>query len=114
MYTGNLGPVSNAATWSESVELTDDEDGDEIDLSAVDEITIEVREQGCTTATLSGTLTGGEITRPGGGTDGVFQWEFTADAMGALDPKTYDVVVRIEEDDQTVQLLIGTVPVLQG
>lgn len=114
MFTGSLGAVSNRATWSESVEITSEDDGTAIDLSAVDEITIEVREVGSRTATLSGTYTGGEITLPGGGTDGIFQWEFSADTMNDLCAKTYEVFVRLEDDDQTVQLMIGTVPVVEG
>jgi hypothetical protein len=113
-YGAQLSPVSTSADWSESVELTDGEDGTAVDLSAVDEITISVRDPQSRSVVLTGTYTGGEITLPGSGTDGVFQWEFAATSMGALDAKTYEVGVTLMADSQTIQLLIGTVPVLDG
>lgn len=111
MHLGPLTPASNRATWSESYELTDDEDGDEIDLSAVDEITLEVRDPDTKCAVLTGTKTGGDIVIV---STGVFQWRFEASAMRALCAKTYEVGCVIEQDDDEVQILIGTLPVLDG
>lgn len=114
MFHGSLDPVSNRATWSENFQLLDSETGDPISLSAVDEITLEVREMETHSAVLSGSYTGGEILVVGAATDGTFQWEFSASQMRALCPRTYEVGCTIEQDDDTVQLIIGTVAVLDG
>lgn len=114
MLTGNLSPVSNRATWSESVQLTDASTGESIDLTAVDEITIEVRRQDCGTAELSATKSGGGVVIIGAATDGTFQWRFEVGSMRDLEASTYDVGLTIEQDDDTVQLLIGSVQVLDG
>lgn len=111
MLTGTLSPTSNKQDWSESISLTDDETDEAIDLSDVDEITIEVRNplNGCTE--LSGTMTGGEISII---ETGVFSWSFTAAQMGNLCPRAYEVGCIITKDDQTIQLLIGQLPVIDG
>lgn len=111
MLTGTLSPVSNRATWSESVAIDDEETGEAIDLSDVDEITIAIRTQGSSTPVLSATLTGEQITII---ETGVFQFEFSESQMGGLCPQTYEIGCTLEKDDQSVQLLIGTVSVLDG
>ena len=114
MFLGTLDPASNRATWSESFELTDSETGDPISLSAVDEITLEVRDMETQSAVLSGTKTGGDIVVVGAATDGTFQWRFEASQMRALKAKTFEVGCVIEQDDDTVQIFIGYLPVLDG
>lgn len=114
MFHGSLDPVSNRATWSENFQLLDSETGDPISLSAVDEITLEVRNVETQYAVLTATKTGGDIIVVGAATDGTFQWRFEASQMRALDARTYEVGCTIEQDDDTVQLLIGYVPVLDG
>ena len=111
MYIGNLSPASNRATWSESYELTDSETGDLINLSNVDEITLEVRDPSSKSVVLSLTKTASEITIVD---TGVFQWRAEASDMRGLSAKTYEVGCVIEQDDDEVQLLIGYLPVLDG
>lgn len=111
MLTGTLDPVSTKATWSESFEIVDDETDEAIDLSDVDEITVTIRDPQSQTAMLTATYTGDDIELVD---DGVFQVTFSADSMGGLSPKTYDIGCTIEKDDQTVQFLIGRLPVLDG
>lgn len=111
MYIGPLAPVSNKGDWSESIELTDATSGALIDISTASEITIEVRDVQSRSAVLTGTLTGGVITRI---STGVFQWSFTAAQMNALCEKNYEVGVLITMSGQTTQLVIGTLPVLDG
>ena len=111
MFTGTLAPVSNADDWIDSVEVTDEETGDLIDISGATEIEINVRDQATRANRLAGSLTGGEITRP---ETGVFAWSFTAAEMGALCAGTYEVVIRIEIDAISTALVLGTLPVLNG
>jgi hypothetical protein len=111
MLIGTFDPTSTSATWSESNEIVDDETGEAIDLSDVDEITVVIRDPKTKTIMQSATLTGSTVVIV---ETGVFQWEFSDDQMGALDPKTYDIGCVLEKDGQKIQYLIGRLPVLDG
>lgn len=106
-----LQPASNKATWKVDYELVDDETDELIDMSNVTEITVGVRDPRSKTSRLQGSLTGGEVAVTDTGT---LRWTFTADQMGGLCPQTYEVGLTLEQDDETVQLLIGHLPVLDG
>lgn len=111
MLTGTLNPTSTSASWSESFEIVDDDTDEAVDLSDVDEITVTIRDPQSKTIMLTATYTGDDIELVD---DGTFQVSFTADQMGGLESKTYDIGCTIEKDDQTVQFLIGHLPVLDG
>lgn len=111
MLTGALDPVSNRATWIVNYELTDAETGDLIDLSGVDQITICIRDPKTSDAILTGTKTGGDIVISD---TGVFTWTFSATQMRKLDAQIYEVGCTITDDNQTVQLIIGMLPVFDG
>jgi len=118
---GPLLPISNKATWTEALSVTDGETGEAIDLSSADEITITVRDTNSRpsdycfgtnpTPVLTATLTGGQVVLV---ETGVLEWTFTKDQMRALAAKTYQVGLTLEDDGEVVQLIIGTVPVLEG
>ena len=108
MFNGTLDPVSNRETWFGAFTFLDEETGDPIDISNVSAIVLEVMDNG--SAVLSGSL-GDEISH---GETGQFTWEFSATSMRALDPKTYKVGATLTQNSQTVQILIGTLPVLDG
>lgn len=111
MYAGTLDPVSNRQTWVVNYELTDAETDELIDLSGVDEITVCIRDPQSQSAILTATKTGGEIVISD---TGVFTWTFSATDMRTLDPKTYEVGCTLEDNDETIQLLIGMLPVYDG
>lgn len=107
----SLDPVSNQATWRDTVELRD-EDNELIDLEEdVTEITFRVREEGHETVELEATLTGGEIEVVGLGT---FEFVFTVTQMQGVEPKTYEAGVTVTADGDTEQVILGHVPVLRG
>lgn len=112
MQTGTLKPFTNDEDWDgdagEPFTITDDETDE---LTDVDEIEIVVREQRSGSEKLSGSLTGGDITRI---TTGTYQWSFTAAAVGALCAGTYDVGIRATLSGSTKQLFVGTVAVIEG
>lgn len=105
-------PVSNKETWVEAVQFFDQETNETLDLEGnVDAVTITVREPGGRSQVLTGTLADSTVSvLP----DGVIQWEFSADQMGALCNRTYDVGAILTKDGQTVQFILGTLPVLDG
>lgn len=111
MYLGTLPAVSNRATYIADVEIVSDDTGDAYDISAATEITIAIREQGQRSPILIGTMTGGEITLP---SSNVLRWTFSRDQMATLCNQTYDVGVTIEFSDETEQIIIATLPVLDG
>src|SRR5688572_9843177 len=114
MYTGSLEPVSNAETWQDELEFYDDATGTAYDLTDVTEITLKLRDRDSGTTVLSGSMTGGELDVVGAATAGVVQFTFSASAMSALDPGQYDVGVLLSTSTITRQLILGTVPVLEG
>ena len=111
MFNGSLDPVSNKATWIVNYELSDADTGDLIDLSSVDEITVEVRDAVSKASLLTASKTGGDVVISD---TGVFTWTFTATQMRTLGAKTYEVGCTIEDNDEVAQLLIGTLPVHDG
>lgn len=112
MYQGTLAPRSNRAGWSYFVEVLDDETGEPVDISDTS-IVLELRDPRTDTITLSATTENGGITL----TEdvGFFQVSFTAIQMRTLLAETYEVGVTITNDDsEPQQLIIGTLPVLDG
>jgi hypothetical protein len=111
MLTGTLSQVSNQADWIESLEITDADTGDVIDLSDATEIIIEIKTQGRDNVLQSASLTDETVEHV---ETGVIQWSFTDTQMQTLCSGTYDVKIRITKDDIVTQLFIGTLPVLDG
>lgn len=117
MFRGTLDEESNKATWTDDVEVTDEE-GTLIDLTDAI-IVLEVRakrsiddyDTNITNAILSATTTNGKITLQG---TGVFRFSFTKSEMNSLCAGTYEMGGTIERDGETDQFLIGQVPILDG
>ena len=109
MYTGYLAPTSNRSDWTETVLLEDIESGDVIDLTGC-RVTLTVWDESRTTR-LTADSDAGSITFPD---VGYFTWDFPATTMGGLCAGAYQVGVRISRDARTVQLIIGSVNVMEG
>jgi hypothetical protein len=125
MYTGNISTTSNRADWQDTIALVDQDTGEAIDISLA-RITMTVRRlrrgQGYFTdyyygsplpvdALLTGSTDTGEITVVDTGT---FQWLFPFTRMASLCQGEYQIGVRISQSGSTMQLIIGTVTVLEG
>jgi len=110
MYTETLPPRSNRATWNESVECLEDEQGTPLDISTATEILVEIADCGC--VALSARLSSGEVTRSD--TTGVFSFAFSADQMRSLAPKTYDFNCLITVDGETEQAIAAQLPIIDG
>lgn len=115
MKTGTFEHQSNTATWQFTVELVDDSDSEPIDLADVSAITIKLRDPATKSTVLSGSLSGGEVVAVGADADGTVQITFSATAMTALCPKTYEVGMLVTQDDGFVtQIILGSLPVIEG
>lgn len=128
MYYGHVSTASNRADWQEACVLTDGDTGDLIDISlcritmtllrsdrgrqldAYDQAYYGAYGQNSDIA-LTGSTDTGEITLPDVGT---FEWLFPEDRMSALFAGEYKIGVRISQDSRTMQLIIGTVDIVEG
>jgi hypothetical protein len=130
MYQFNFKQVSNCADWIESVELTDEDTGDLIDLTGYT-ITLQVSWQtprgqgfvrgnygpggygynGFADNALVASTTNGKITVP---SLGVFTWTFRASDMASLAAGNYEVGVIMANPPSTEQLILGVVPIVNG
>ena len=104
-----LARVSNRADWSDTIELTDADTGDAIDLSSAS-IVVEVADD-YGRIVLSATTDNGKVTVLSAGNA---QFSFTRDEMATLCPGTYRVGGTVTIDDETEQVFFGTVPVIDG
>jgi hypothetical protein len=109
MYAGSLPPVSIHGTWSENVEIWSIDDDTLMDLTSVTEITLLLRDPKTGYDELSLTMTNGDITIP---STGIVQWRVEADSMGTIDSKLYEVILLLEDADDTVPVILGTVSVI--
>jgi hypothetical protein len=109
MYICSLDPQSNRATWRQEIQLTDVDTGETIKVDDCD-VTITVRDESGRQV-LSGSSDGGEIIFS---EEDMFQWTFSNSQMAALCAGTYNVGVRISQNGIVMQLIIGSVPILEG
>lgn len=111
MYIAILEPVSTREDWTIPVEVTEPDSNDPIDITGAS-ITLGVRHIKTKAQVLSATV-GSGITITNGAL-GLFQWSFDNSTMGGVTPGTYEVGLIITIGSVTTQLLIGTVPILDG
>ena len=111
MKTRSLPNTSNAATFSDVIGFTDDDTGDPLDISTVDEITVRVRDPRCRVTMLEATLTAETVVETA---DGEVRFTFTPDQMGALEPGNYEFGVTITIDGVTTQTHICPLPIVDG
>lgn len=110
MFTGPLPTTSVYGTWSENVEIRSADDGELCDLSDITEITLKVLNPVSKSVELSLTMSDGDIVIP---STGVIQWRAEVDTMGTLEPKAYEVVLILEDDTDTLPLILGTISVVE-
>jgi hypothetical protein len=108
-----LLPVSNQEDWDDTFELYDDDTGDPLDLTAVTAVTITLWDDDRRTTVLSGSIGSGitidDIT------GGVMSVHFGASTMNGLTgSKTYRVRLSMVNGGATKDLILGSLPVLDG
>lgn len=110
MYSGALLPVSNQEDWTYRDETTDEDTGEPVDLTGA-VIVFEVRDSSTNCTVLSATTSNGKISIVD---VGVFEVNFARSEMQQLSAGAYDVGCVITINGKTAQLLVATVPVLDG
>ena len=111
-YRGTFNEVSNREDWIIDIEIVEDtDDEDAVDISEAT-ITFEVQDGLC--QKLLATTGNGKVTFPNGGTDGLFRVSFPYTEMDDLAEKNYEVGCVITLDGVRRQLLVVTVPIVEG
>jgi hypothetical protein len=110
MYIGTFPAASNRQSWSYTLEVVDADTDEDIDLTGAT-ITFEFRDPRNLLTILSATTGNGKITTP---STGVFIVSFSLSDMQSLSPITYDVGCTILVNGETLQYIIGTIPILDG
>lgn len=108
--TQSLPPASVHGTWIESIEVRAADDDELINFSGVDEITLHLRDPDSMFNEITLTKSGGDITLP---STGIIQWRAEVGVMQRLSEQLYDVVLTIEEDDDTILFYLGNISVLE-
>jgi hypothetical protein len=111
MFADHLDPVSNREDWTVTVAVADDNTGGVVDIT---DATITVTVRDIKTKSEALTATNGDGVTITSGVDGIYEWAFTAEEMSGVCPGTYEVGVICVLNGTTSQLLIGTVPILDG
>lgn len=118
MYTGQIATISNRATWtSDVIQLVDEDDDDAvIDITnediGFDAVVTIADDRQC--VLVSGSIDGGEVTLTGTGDDIGFQWQFSSDDLTVLCAGTYLLGVKITVNDETNDIIIGSIAVVEG
>jgi hypothetical protein len=123
MFTGQVDVISNKATWrSQVMELVDEDDGTTTDLTTVSPldivVTISALLSGCcdpvginfSPVLATASIGNGKVTVPGPG----FQWQFEVNDLTNLCAGTYRLGVKITIAGFVVDLIDGTIAVLEG
>jgi hypothetical protein len=110
MLTGSLAPTSTQEDCKIVVAAEDVTTGAAYDISAA-AIVCEVRDQQTRAIVLSATTTNGGVTLPDHFT---FQVWFTRAQMQGLNVGQYDIGAAVTLNGETRQVILGTLPVLDG
>lgn len=102
--------TSNRADWRFRLKNTDPNDGTLIDLSPYT-ITIQVNRQDRCGPVLSVTTPDSRIAFP---SPGIIEVVFPASQMSGLCADTYDIGAIVTDGTDTAQLILGSVPVIDG
>ncbi len=109
MLLATLPPQSNRADWIEAIEFTDDDDGDLIDLTGCSIIITVKDEDGC--QVLNASTDDGSVVIV---STGIAEFTFSRANMTNLRADTYEVGGTLSRDGETMQFLIGQIPVVDG
>ncbi len=109
-FVGALDPISNKTGWLADFELDDADAGGPIDLTGAS-IVVEARDPFRGMIVLSATTTNGWITI----TDtGVFRVNVPPSETQKVCAGTYEVGATITLNGESRQLIIGTLPIMDG
>ncbi|HEX2653568.1 MAG TPA: hypothetical protein VHN11_07955 [Xanthobacteraceae bacterium] len=109
-FSGILDPVSNREDWVQLIEVMDEDTGESIDISGAS-IVVEVRDPISDRIVISATTANGAI---GIIDTGAFQISIGKSLLRCLPAKNYEIGATITINDETRQLILGTLPIADG
>lgn len=109
MYQISFPQTSNDATWIFTGQITDASNGDLLDLSDLSFVFAIEDARDC--QKLIASTDNGKFTIV---SLGIFRWEFSKSEMQTLCPGTYDTGLSMSNDDQTIQISVGPLPIVDG
>lgn len=113
MYVGSLPVASNRGGYTQDFQLFDDETDEGIDLTGAT-ITLVVRRPGCTSPEITATNGSDAQIVVTDSDEGRFELTIPVATMRNLDQMQYECGITIQQNDETTQYFIGTLPVLDG
>lgn len=114
LATSALPLVTNAEDWNVQVAVLDDATGTGFDLASYT-ITIRVTDERGSQV-LTGSTSDGVVSliEDEDDVESIISWVFRASTMAGLSAGTYIVAVTIANGSETVQMILGRLPVLEG
>src|SRR4051794_32552835 len=109
-FSGTLDSASNRAGWVQIIEIQDEDTGDAIDISGAS-IIVEVRDPISRYIVISATTDNGSVTIVD---TGVFQISVDPSVMRCIQAKAYEIGATITINGETRQLIVGTLPIVDG
>lgn len=109
-FVGALDPMSNKTGWLADFEIDDADTGAPVDLKGAS-IVVEARDPATGCIVLSATTANGRIAITDTGT---FRVNVAAGETHCLGAGTYEVGATITLNGESRQLIIGTLPVMDG
>ncbi|MBR0948479.1 MULTISPECIES: hypothetical protein [Bradyrhizobium] len=109
MYQINFPATSNRATWIFTGQINDASTNEPLDLTGLSFVFEVCEPGGC--QRLLATTDNGKFTIIG---TGLFRWEFSKSEMSTLCAGSYDTGMTMANADQTVQLSVGPLPIVDG
>ena len=109
-FNGTLDPVSTRAGWTQLFEIVDQDTGEPVDLTGAS-IVVEVRHPHRGAVVLSATSANGKVSLVDVGT---IQLSIAPAETQCLAPGSYDVGATIALNGETRQLIIGSLPIVDG
>ena len=115
MIQARFKPVTNQSDWATSIQFNDKATGTPIDITGDDmplsfALALQLVGERNMPALTGGTATG-ELTLP---SLGILQIFFPAARMQALAPGSYDIGLTVTNGVNTVQILLGRLPIVDG
>lgn len=110
MYVGTFPAASNRQSWTKTFEVVDEDTNSDLDLTGAS-IVFEIRDPRNHLSILSATTTNGKVSIID---TGVFTVSFSLSDMQTLYPLTYEVGCTVTINGETMQYIVGTLPVLDG
>jgi hypothetical protein len=109
MYQITFPATSNRATWIFTGQISDANTNEPLDLTGLSFV-FEVREPGGCQKLLATTDNGKFAVID----TGIFRWEFSKEEMRSLCAGSYDTGMTMANADQTTQLSVGPLPIIDG